>query len=67
MSELTRFGFNNALACQHEGGGRREGRGGRRGRIRPLPAVPCVSVLDLFEMLLNTKGVSGMIERGITH
>ena len=54
------FGFNNALTCKR---GREEG-GGRRGRIQPLPAVACVSV---FEMLLNTKGVPGMIERGITH
>lgn len=59
------FGFNNALTCKR---GRREG-GGRRGRIQPLPAVACVFVFvfDWFEMLLNTKGVPGMIERGITH
>ena len=67
------FGFNNALTCKRgrregggreEEGGRREEGGGRRGRIQPLPAVACVFV---FEMLLNTKGVPGMIERGITH
>ena len=58
------FGFNNALTCKR-GRGREEGGGGGFNHCLQWPV--CVLGLDLFEMLLNTKGVPGMIERGITH